>query len=142
MDQASRIVLLLIGVMVAVGGGLLIASLVFLEPSDPAYSIAQSAGLALPAEQEKAFYDGVITSEEREEAASRFEACAIEAGVVGFTLTLHDVGWEASFTSTPDNAVIVCEVRHFKATNVVWGAQSRSGPNPPTDPDATTTSHP
>lgn len=82
--------------------------------------------MALPEEQEAAFFDGEITADEREEAADRFRQCVEDAGVTGFVLELSEDGHSFS-VGTFSTEVELCEVRHFAATNLVYIAQVRIG---------------
>lgn len=125
-SRSLRSSLIFIGVLVAFVAGYLVAGLIDSEPSDPALAFAQEVALALPAEQEAAFFDGEISSEEREEAADRFRQCVEDAGVTDFVLELSDDGHSISVGSF-SRAVQVCEVRHFVATNSVYLHQIRTG---------------
>ncbi|MEN8239460.1 MAG: hypothetical protein ABFR53_09690 [Actinomycetota bacterium] len=132
-----------VGLVIAFIAGFFVADLTGSEPSDPALALAQEVGLALPPEQEAAFHDGVVSAEERREAAARWEACAEQAGVTSFTLDLYDVGWEASWGTDDYNALHLCQIQHFEATEYVWTSQDSVDRSEfPPDSTPTTTASP
>lgn len=134
-DDASRVVVIVVGILVVFAFGFLIGRYTVEEPSDPALGLAQSAGVAIPAEQEAAFFDGVVTTEEVRRAAERFESCAIEAGAQGFGIEVSDFGWEVTVNEHLP-AVTECENRYFRATALIWSFQRE--PNDEVDPSVTT----
>ncbi len=134
-DDASRVVVALIGAMLLVGLGFVIGRYAIDEPIDPALGLAQSAGVEIPDEQEAAFFDGVITTEEVREAAERFESCAVESGAQGFSIEVSDFGWEVTMDEFSP-AVGECETRYFRTTALIWSHQRE--PNGEVDPSVTT----
>ena len=119
--------LLVFGLLIGFAAGFLISGLLSgNEPSDPALAYAQEWGMALPDEQQEAFFDGEITSSEREEAADRFRQCVEDAGITDFLLELTEGGHSIS-VGDHSSDVELCNLRHFKATNFVYTGQNRPG---------------
>ncbi len=121
-DNASRVVAVVLGAFVLFGLGFVIVQRTIEEPTNPALDLAQSAGVAIPEEQEAAFYDGVVTTEEVREAADRFETCAIDAGAQGFSIEVSEFGWEVT-VNEHSQALSECEPRHFRTTALIWTLQ-------------------
>lgn len=116
---------LMVVAVVAFAAGYLLTNVGGNEPKDPALSLAQDAGRAIPTEQYAAFADGVISDDEVVEAAEAFQKCGDDAGVEGLVVAVSDTGWEVSHSSGDDwVAVQECRIRYFDATYDVYALQT------------------
>lgn len=134
-DDASRVVVFVVGAFIVFALGFLVGRYTGEGPTDPALGLAQNADVSIPAEQEAAFFDGFVTTEEVRQAAERFKSCAIDAGVDDFDIDVSDFGWEVSMGEFSP-AVGECETRYFRTTALVWSLQRE--PTGEVDPSVTT----
>lgn len=96
----------------------------------PAIDVARDLGVALPVEQQPAFTDGKITTDEVKQATERLGSCAAAAGVTGFKIELTGDSYTAEWSLDADTQTVeACQRRHFDATYQVWLAQALSQPN-------------
>jgi len=108
----------------AFAAGYLFAGLTDTSPQEPALGMARDTGHAIPLEQYWAFEDGVITTEEVDQAGANFSACVQQAGGEGFVLTINENGWEASSSGNEDfSTVATCQRLEFQAVYDVYRFQ-------------------